>query len=93
MLGEFFGNERNDAGFDGFSTLLETTLHAGVHVGIGGDMSELRNASNDPLFYLLHSNVDRIWAEFQRSFPDLGQVYSGSNEVNGTVSLDDVMDF
>jgi tyrosinase len=36
-------------------------LHNRVHVWVGGDM--LRSTSpNDPVFYLNHSNVDRVWA-------------------------------
>jgi tyrosinase len=36
-------------------------LHNRVHVWVGSDM--LRSSSpNDPVFYLNHCNVDRIWA-------------------------------
>ncbi len=39
-------------------------LHNGVHVWVGGDM--LRGHSpNDPIFFLHHCNVDRIWAFWQ----------------------------
>ena len=35
-------------------------LHNRVHVWIGGDMSP-STSPNDPVFYLNHCNVDRIW--------------------------------
>lgn len=35
-------------------------LHNAVHVWVGGDMSP-STSPNDPVFYLNHCNVDRIW--------------------------------
>ncbi len=35
-------------------------LHNRVHVWVGGDMG-LSSSPNDPVFYLNHCNVDRIW--------------------------------
>ena len=40
-------------------------LHNQVHVWIGGDMSP-SSSPNDPVFYLNHCNVDRIWAGWQQ---------------------------
>ncbi|MDQ3893844.1 MAG: tyrosinase family protein [Actinomycetota bacterium] len=40
-------------------------LHNRVHVWVGGDML-LSSSPNDPVFYLNHCNVDRIWAAWQR---------------------------
>lgn len=40
-------------------------LHNLVHVWIGGDMGR-STSPNDPVFYLHHANVDRIWAAWQR---------------------------
>ena len=36
------------------------SLHNRVHVFVGGDMSP-SSSPNDPVFYLNHCNVDRIW--------------------------------
>lgn len=49
----------------GFRNLLEgwpngPALHNRVHVFIGGDMSPA-SSPNDPVFFLNHCNVDRIW--------------------------------
>jgi tyrosinase len=35
-------------------------LHNAVHVWVGGDMSP-STSPNDPVFYLNHCNVDRVW--------------------------------
>lgn len=43
-------------------------LHNRVHVWIGRDMG-LSSSPNDPLFYLNHANVDRMWAAWQRRNP------------------------
>lgn len=43
-------------------------IHNSVHVWIGGDMS-LSSSPNDPVFFLHHCNVDRIWAAWQEAHP------------------------
>ena len=54
------------------STGLLVDLHNLVHVWIGGDMSP-GTSPNDPVFFLNHCNVDRIWEAWQA---DKGRVYS-----------------
>lgn len=55
-----------DRGVAGFRNHLEgwqptsPGLHNRVHVWIGGDMGPA-TSPNDPVFYLNHCNVDRIW--------------------------------
>ena len=39
-------------------------MHNRVHIWIGGDMSRA-TSPNDPVFYLNHANVDRIWESWQ----------------------------
>ena len=43
--------------------------HGSVHVRTGGDMGSVPTASYDPIFYLHHANVDRLWASWQASHP------------------------
>jgi tyrosinase len=45
-------------------------LHNLVHVWIGGNMGIVASSPNDPLFFLHHCNVDRIWALWQSYFPN-----------------------
>jgi len=51
-------------------------LHNRVHVFVGGDMSP-SSSPNDPVFYLNHCNVDRIWESWMRPAPaGHGRVYA-----------------
>jgi hypothetical protein len=49
---------------NGLRSALEGGPHPGPHQFIGGDMSDM-SSPNDPLFFVHHSNVDRIWALWQ----------------------------
>lgn len=45
-------------------TQIESTPHDDVHVAVGGSsgwMSDPRQAAQDPIFWLHHSNIDRLW--------------------------------
>ncbi|OJH36736.1 tyrosinase family protein [Cystobacter ferrugineus] len=58
----------------GFRNYLEgwegpARIHNAVHVWIGGDMAD-STSPNDPMFYLHHCNVDRIWHAWQLRYPD-----------------------
>lgn len=68
---EAFGSARprgqNSAGSQwqrrtGAKTELEFNPHDGVHGSLGGNMATVASASRDPVFFLHHANVDRIWA-------------------------------
>jgi tyrosinase len=62
-------NILNDPDFTTFEDDLETT-HDGVHVWVGGIMSVIPTAPADPLFWMHHANVDRIWTSWQNNHPD-----------------------
>ncbi len=40
---------------------LESLPHDMVHVSIGGAMGDPRTAALDPIFWLHHANIDRLW--------------------------------
>ncbi|PKA50210.1 Polyphenol oxidase, chloroplastic [Apostasia shenzhenica] len=42
--------------------VLENVPHSPVHINTGSDMSRIRTAARDPLFFAHHANVDRLWA-------------------------------
>jgi tyrosinase len=66
-----------DTGSDRFRNCVEgwypgstaPHLHNRVHVWVGGDMAP-SSSPNDPVFYLNHCNVDRIWAAWQQRRPN-----------------------
>lgn len=48
-----------------FSDAVETA-HNRLHADVGGDMFVTRTSPNDPVFYVHHAFVDRVWWERQR---------------------------
>ena len=50
----------------GSKTELEFNPHDGVHQAIGGNMSVVDLSSRDPIFFLHHANVDRLWTAWNR---------------------------
>lgn len=40
---------------------IQGTPHGDVHVDIGGWMGSVPTAGQDPIFYLHHCNIDRLW--------------------------------
>lgn len=76
-------------------------IHTGPHLWIGGadgtgHMSTSRSPW-DPLFFLHHCNVDRLWAIWQRNNPHLSETEQYSNRVrtdrteNATAEIDEQM--
>lgn len=45
---------------------MEGNPHGSAHTSFGGSLSSIPTAARDPLFFLLHCNVDRLWAKWQR---------------------------
>ena len=45
---------------------MEGNPHGTAHTRWDGFISQIRTAAKDPLFFLLHCNVDRLWAKWQR---------------------------
>ena len=44
---------------------LQAALHGGAHLFVGGTMQYSNVASADPIFWMHHSNVDRLWFEWE----------------------------
>ena len=44
-----------------FSSTVYGTPHSAVHGGIGGWMGSVPTAAQDPIFWLHHCNIDRLW--------------------------------
>ncbi len=63
---------------------LEITPHGSVHVFVGGPtgkMSDFNQAAGDPIFWLHHANLDRLW-EVWRGTTGLGLDPTGSRFVD-----------
>jgi len=61
--GTGFGGPRT--GFNhgrGQGGMLEATPHGSMHVAVGGWMGRFHTAGLDPLFWLHHANIDRLWS-------------------------------
>ena len=58
-------------------------LHNAVHIFLGGHMRIVPSASNDPIFFLHHANVDRLFESWIRKFngnlPDYSMTASGGH--------------
>jgi tyrosinase len=79
---EFFDTPYWDRFSNGFSNSLEgwingPQLHNRVHVWVGGSML-INTSPNDPVFFVNHCNVDRIWALWQDLRFDFGYPEDGT---------------
>ncbi|KAJ3213092.1 hypothetical protein HK099_007578 [Clydaea vesicula] len=79
-----------------FSTNLEWHLtHYGAHGGIGGDMGHFADTVADPIFFLHHNDLDKIWFDWQvnNNISDYaGFDARGEENVVANVTLDDIME-
>lgn len=57
--------DTNAAQWAAFRPTLEISLHNTVHRWVGGNMMDM-SSPNDPVFWLHHCNIDRLWGEWQR---------------------------
>lgn len=74
-----------------FRARLEQAIHNPGHMWVGGSMMAM-SSPNDPVFWLHHCNIDRLWAVWQRENP--GENYLPPSGTPGVVdghALDDPM--
>ena len=57
----FGGPETSFSHGGGIHGELENVPHDVIHVAIGGAMGDPRTAALDPIFWLHHCNIDRLW--------------------------------
>ncbi|KAH9221982.1 hypothetical protein DL95DRAFT_421170 [Leptodontidium sp. 2 PMI_412] len=88
------GMMRNET-YKGFIRRVEFLLHNRMHSAIGGDFLAL-TAANDPIFFVHHAQIDRIWWKWQLESPSRRlHEYEGKHMYNSTgeASVDDVLVF
>ncbi|KAK4442813.1 hypothetical protein QBC34DRAFT_452902 [Podospora aff. communis PSN243] len=82
----------NKTTHDDFRAQLENNPHAAIHQGVGGpkgDLGDGGSSPNDPLFFLHHTQVDRIWWIWQQSVGFRWHEYNGNGLDGNPVSLND----
>lgn len=74
-----------------FRNRLEGVIHNPGHMWVGGSMMAM-SSPNDPVFWLHHCNIDRLWAIWQGQHPKEGYLPpSGTPGVVAGHGLDDPM--
>jgi len=56
-------------GFGMIAGEVERVPHGSMHVAVGGFMSQFDTAGLDPVFWLHHANIDRLWEVWRRRNP------------------------
>ncbi len=51
----------------GLRSVMENTAHGRAHLRTGGDQNGFNGAAEDPWFFLIHGDADRLFAKWQRS--------------------------
>lgn len=82
---------------NGFCSGIDSIPHGSVHVQIGDvlDMGNVPWAANDPIFWLHHCNIDRLWASWNaggRKNPPLTGTFAFADR-NGKRTTCDVADY
>jgi tyrosinase len=77
---DFTTFESSDSHVSTFESVAEQDPHGLVHDLIGGDMGTVPTAAADPLFWVHHCNVDRLWSAWLaagggRMMPPSGDPY------------------
>jgi tyrosinase len=65
--------------FTDFTRQLEVDPHNKGHVLLGPPMDYVPTAPSDPIFWMHHAEVDRVWSIWQASNPGKGPVLSGKD--------------
>ncbi|KAK3385528.1 hypothetical protein B0H63DRAFT_494484 [Podospora didyma] len=76
--------------------LTGLTYHAGGHLAVGGDFGDIGNSyssPSDPIFFLHHANMDRLWNVWQRgAWAARKEDIAGPMSKDRFVKIRDIMD-
>ncbi|KAB8227288.1 tyrosinase family protein [Aspergillus alliaceus] len=74
-------------------------VHRGGHVGVGRVMGDAAGSPGDPMFYLHHAQIDRVWSTWQALDPEKrryaiwGTHTLADNPPSANMTLDEMIDF
>ena len=83
-------NVGNETNYTAFTRALEggvpvnkyqTAMHNGVHMWVGGIMSDIMYSPTDVLFWLHHANCDRLWAIWQKNHVNQNPNLTGTDAI------------
>lgn len=70
----------SNGSYNAFAPALEG-IHNSGHVWVGGSMASIPTAPADPVFWMHHCEIDRIWAKWQADHPGQNPNLVGSAAV------------
>lgn len=63
-------------------TVFETGVHIGGHYSTGPVLQDLFASPADPVFWLHHAQLDRVWTQWQAAGNDWNRIY-GDDAISG----------
>ncbi|KAJ2996118.1 hypothetical protein HDV02_000171 [Globomyces sp. JEL0801] len=100
LLGAFYSPQQistilKNKNYNSFRIALENGPHNNFHMAIGGisivnelmigDMYDPDTSPNDPIFFMHHANIDRLWAVWQSQNPSVAFTYFGNTNRDSDV--------
>ncbi len=64
-----------------FTDALEQHVHGDVHMALNGTMSDITISPADPLFWMHHAQLDRLWSQWQGNNPGLNPDLAGADAI------------
>ncbi|KZL66551.1 amino acid transporter [Colletotrichum tofieldiae] len=75
-------------GYNDFNNCLGGSPHTSGHYAIGGTMDDVSLSPADPLFFMHHTNLDRLWWEWQSKNTSRLTDMGGRNVAVGTLLVE-----
>jgi tyrosinase len=72
-------------------------IHSGAHFSVGGQMDSIHVSAQDPIWYPLHTMIDKVYTSWQINYPDMADQLDGSTGTalntppSAVVTLDSVL--
>ncbi|CAK1367117.1 hypothetical protein CB0940_10441 [Cercospora beticola] len=71
---------QNSKDYDSYRRTLESGPHGAIHSAVGGDLGPA-TSPNDPIFFLHHAQIDRLWWLWQQKDPKKRNIEFGGNKM------------